>query len=172
MALQNGDYSPALSYALEASRQEGNDPSCPPEALEALSSVLSVYDFLPGYKPLHSNASLRGVPVRILLSPDERFLVSLVRDRFSDGFLFQIFDTESGKEQNLFPLNGDLTDFVIRKDNALIYADRNGIKGYFLSDKTAWTPKNASAFVPVRLTLSPDGETTGWLTPRWPNLSL
>ncbi|MBR4544510.1 MAG: protein kinase [Oscillibacter sp.] len=156
---ESANYTQALSYALEAVEKRKFDPETAPEALDALSSVLSVYDFPPGYKPLHSSANLRGVPVRMLLSPDERFLVSLVRNKSSDGFLFQIFDTESGKELNLFPLNGNLTDFVIRNDNLLIYADETGVKGYSLSDQAAWTPKDVSAFAAVRLTLSPDGQT-------------
>ena len=55
------DYSTAAENALKAAETHMFDPPLTLKARAALAEVSGAYDFIPGYKPLHSNAVLRGV---------------------------------------------------------------------------------------------------------------
>ena len=158
-AFEQANFSQALTNALDATEKKTRVAPAPaPVAQRVLAEATGVYDFIAGYKPLHSNPILRGVPKGMCLSPDGETLVVMTENE-SRGCSIQIFETETGNVGPVLAVSGGVTDFVIRNDGILLYSGSEGLGGVNLSNGVAWSPEDGTKLKPKRIDLSADGGT-------------
>ena len=117
-ALQEGDVSQALSYAVQALPTEGNifSPPYTAQAQKALTDALGVYDLSDGFK-LQGVLELPSEPLKIAIAPNG------YRAAVFYAYEVLIFDTTT--EKTLAVLEAEpsaLSDLVFVDNDTLLYA--------------------------------------------------
>lgn len=140
-ALQQGDVSAAVDYALQAIPQKQSlfVPACTAQAQKALTDALGIYDLSDGFRA-HGVLELESQPLFVELSEDGRIGVCLC------GSNLKIFETETLKIIASLPAeNSALSEAVFLDHDTLIYAGADGITAYDIaSNKILWTGKPAT----------------------------
>lgn len=162
IALENGDYSKALSDALDATRT-GDDPPCPPEAWSALADVGNAYDYIAGYKPYRSDFELRGRPLDACFSQNGKYVAVLVENaKTRASKRIQIFNVANAEEVAVLTVSGsERSDFLFLDNDRFLYAGETAIHCYSLSaKKDIWDGPIGSADkkIPVNIAVSADGK--------------
>ncbi len=150
-ALQEGDVSQALSYAVQALPTEGNifSPPYTAQAQKALTDALGVYDLSDGFK-LQGVLELPSEPLKIAIAPNG------YRAAVFYAYEVLIFDTTT--EKTLAVLEAEpsaLSDLVFVDNDTLLYAGTDGISAYSISQgKILWSGEKTTT-----IALSADSQT-------------
>ena len=141
-ALQDGDSEAALEYALTAFPESGNifTPQPVPQAQNALTNALGVYDLSDGYKS-ERTLQLPSAPICMALSPDGRTAACIY------AYSLAVFDIGDAEITAEFPVQSSALSEVKFLDNStLIYAGESGISVYDTAKNTRlWSGENATA---------------------------
>lgn len=148
-ALQRGDPIAAASLAVSAIPEKLSllDPVYSPEAQEALTAALGVYDLSDGYRAADS-AELSTEALKVLLSPAGTRLCALC------AWELAVFDAESGEKQAVLPIEESaLSCAVFLNEDRIAYAGPDALRVYDLNDgKELWHGNPATG-----IALSADG---------------
>lgn len=149
-ALNDGDSVTALNYALQTlpTNKSLLKPSYIPEAKNALTEALGVYDLSDGFKK-HKIVELPSNPMYMVIAPNGRTAASVY-----SGFV-AVFDTDSANILVILPANKSaLSEVEYLNDNVIVYAGADGIKAYDISKNVElWTGKPSTA-----ISVSQDGK--------------
>lgn len=150
-ALADGDSVAALDYALQALPTNKNlfTPDYIPEAQNALSDALGVYDLSDGYKK-HKVVELPSNPLFMTISPNGNTAACMY-----SGFI-AVIDTESADILVTLPADKSaLSEVEYLDDDTIIYAGLEGLVSYDISkNKQLWTGKFSTA-----ISISQDAKT-------------
>ncbi len=148
-ALQRGDPVAAVSLAAAAIPEKLSllDPVYSPEAQEALTAALGVYDLSDGFRAADS-AVLSTEALKVLLSPQGTRLCAIC------AWELTVFDVASGEKQAVLPVEESaLSCAVFLDEDRIAYAGPEALRVYDLKDgRELWQGKPATG-----LTLSADG---------------
>ncbi len=150
-ALSEGDSVSAINYALQALPTEKNIliPSYIPEAQEALSEALGIYDLTDGFKK-HKVVELPSNPLYVVISENGKTAACLYSGHIA------VFDTETA--EIIADLSADssaLAEVEFLTDNIIIYAGSEGITAYdIVRGVELWSGSPATA-----ISISEDAKT-------------
>ena len=150
-ALEDGDTSVAVSYAMEAF-PEGKSilrPDYLAEPQRALTEALGVYDLSDGYKT-HETMELSAAPLYMAIGPDGRTAASMTKDELT------VFDTDSMEVLASLPTEGSaLSEAEYLDSSRIVYAGAEGICVYDIEQKEKlWSGSRATG-----ICVSGDGRT-------------
>lgn len=135
-ALAAGDVSLAVDQALEAIPQKKSilTPSAPASAQEALAAALGVYDLSDGYKT-YETIELPSEPLYIAVSPKGTSIACIYTSELA------VFDALTGEKLVILPaVNSALAELEYLNEDTLVYAGREGITAYDLTErKVLWS---------------------------------
>lgn len=141
-ALSEGDIKAALEYALNALPQNKNllTPDSLPEVQKALTDALGVYDLSDGWKK-YKTLELPNSPLHLEISPEGKTAVCVYDANVA------VIDTETAEIIVTFPAEDSaLSTAKYLNENIVIYAGRNGISAYDISQKKElWTGEQATS---------------------------
>lgn len=140
-ALEKGDVSSAITYAIDAIPREKSilDAPVTAEAQLALTNALGVYDLSDGFKSLDTIV-LPSAPFDIVVSPGEKY--------FAVVYAYEVAVFNFCTQQRIVELpaeNSALADVIFVDDTKMIYAGAEGITAYDLEkQKILWTGEQAT----------------------------
>lgn len=148
-ALQDGDVSGAISYALQALPEHGGlfEPPYTAQAQKALTSALGVYELSDGFKTV-GRITLPSEPFYMALSSDEKTAAVF------SAYQITVFDTETQDVLAELPTeNSALCQVVFLDDEVILYPGPEGLCAYHIAqNQPLWTGEKATA-----VTISADG---------------
>ncbi len=149
-ALQSGDVTGAVNYALQALPEKGGifAPPYTAQAQKALTDALGVYDLSDGFKTIGS-VTLPSKPLKLALSPDGKTAAAFY------AYQIAVFDTATQEIFLELPTEASaLCSMVFLDDARLLYTGIEGLCAYdIVQKKTLWTGEKATA-----LAVSADGK--------------
>lgn len=141
-ALSEGDSISAIDYALQALPEDKSilTPAYIPEAQEALTEALGIYDLTDGFKK-HKVVELPGNPLYLVISEDGETAACMYSGHIA------VFDTETAEVIADLPADSSaLSEVEYLTDDIIIYAGSDGITAYDIAKGTKlWTGRPATA---------------------------
>ncbi len=149
-ALQSGDVTGAVNYALQALPEKGGifAPPYTAQAQKALTDALGVYDLSDGFKTIGS-VTLPSEPLKLALSPDGKMAAVFY------AYKIAVFDTATQEIFLELPTEASaLCSMIFLDDTKLLYTGVEGLCAYDVDQKkTVWTGERATA-----IAISADGK--------------
>lgn len=134
-ALQEGDTAAAMDYAMQAFPARGNllTPAYVPEAQEALTEALGVYD-LADHFVSQGTVALPSAPLYLTIAPDGKTAACICAQNLV------IFDTESCQVLATLPADGSaLSEVEYLTSDRVAYAGAEGLTIYdFQAGQVVW----------------------------------
>lgn len=150
-ALSKGDSVKAVRYALEALPEDKTifTPSYLPEAQEALTEALGVYNLADGFKK-YKTVELPSNPLYLVLSGNGKTAACMYSGHIA------IFDTETAQVIADLPADDSaLSEVEYLAEDVIVYAGSDGITAYDIAENVKiWTGKPATA-----ISISDDAKT-------------
>lgn len=141
-SLANGNRIEAVRYALEALPQEETilTPKKIPEAVNALTEALGVYDLTDGYR-FDKVVELQENPIYIKISPNGKTAACVYDNTLA------IVNTEEAKVDFTLPAEDSaMLEVEYLNEKQIIYAGKEGITAYDIEQKKElWTGRRATA---------------------------
>lgn len=141
-ALEEGDTQSALRYALGALPEKNGIfiPACIPEAQNALTETLGVYDLSDGFK-IYKTVKLPSEPLYMKIAPDGKTAACIYTDYIA------VFDTETAEIIVTLPAEKSaLAEVEYLNDHTIIYAGKSGIIAYdIMQEEELWSGSPATA---------------------------
>lgn len=150
-ARSEGDSVSAVNYALQALLEDKNilTPAYIPEAQEALTEALGVYDLTDGFKK-HKVVELPSNPLYLVIAENGETAACMYSGHIA------VFDTETAEVIADLPADSSaLSEVEYLTDNIIIYAGNEGITAYdIVQNSKLWTGRQATA-----ISISEDAKT-------------
>lgn len=150
-ARADGDSVSAINYALQALPEDKNilTPAYIPEAQEALTEALGIYDLTDGFKK-HKVVELPGNPLYLVIAENGETAACMYSGHIA------VFSTETAETIVDLPADSSaLSEVEYLTNNIIIYAGNDGITAYDIGKNSKlWTGRPATA-----ISISADGKT-------------
>lgn len=150
-ARSEGDSVSAVKYALQALPSDKNilAPAYIPEAQEALTEALGIYDLTDGFKK-HKVVELPSNPLYLVIAENGKTAACMYSGHIA------VFDTETAEVITDLPADSSaLSEVEYLTDSIIIYAGNDGITAYDIAKNSKlWTGRPATA-----ISISEDAKT-------------
>lgn len=141
-ALEQGDVSAALRYALDALPEGKNilEPSCRPQVRRALANALGVYDLSDGFRR-QASVTLPSAPFFISMAPDGSTAACMY------AYELAIIDMDSAEIRNCLPAEPSaLAEVKYLDADRIVFAGKDGLTVYSIGERRIlWTGQAATA---------------------------